>query len=85
MTKKFMKETGLDKNSAMVYLRKSNWNYGQAKLLWYMPETLSNFVYEVGKIDWSEKFASLAKAMEESTKTVTEAIKKMYEEIRLKS
>lgn len=30
MIKKFMKETGADKKTAMDYLRRSKWNYGNA-------------------------------------------------------
>ena len=74
MTKKFMRETGVDKKTAMDYLRKSHWNYGQAKLLWYVPETLSNFADAIREIDWTEIFSSLAKAVEKSVKTFVEAM-----------
>lgn len=74
MTKKFMKETGADKKTAMDYLRKSNWNYGQAKMLFYVPETLSNFVNAIREIDWTKIFASLAKAIEEGVKVIEEAM-----------
>lgn len=77
MAKKFMRETGADKKTAMEYLRKSKWNYRQAMLLWYAPEaleTLSNFVDAIREIDWAEIFASMAKAVEECAKTLSEAL-----------
>lgn len=89
MTKRFMKETGADKKTAMDYLRKSHWNYGQAMLLWHVPETLSNFADAIREIDWTEIFASMAKTVEECAKIFVEtmqnidwkeAIKRIQEE-----
>jgi hypothetical protein len=74
MTKKFMKETGADKKTAMDYLRKCNWNYGQAKLLYNLPETLSNFTNAMKEIDWTSIFATVTKAVEECTKALSEAL-----------
>lgn len=77
MAKKFMKATGADKKTAMDYLRKSNWNYGQAMLLWHVPETLSNLADAIREIDWTEILASVAKAIEDTAKIVAEAMQKV--------
>ena len=74
MAKKFMRETGADKKTAMEYLRQSQWNYGRAKLLWYAPDALSEFAEKIKEIDWTSIFASLAKAVEECAKTLSEAL-----------
>ena len=77
MAKKFMRETGADKKTAMEYLRICNWNYGQAKLLWNLPDVLSDITERIKKIDWTEIFASMAKAVEESAKAFAEAMQKV--------
>lgn len=74
MTKKFMRETGTDKKTAMEYLRINKWNYGQAKLMFYLPDALSNFANAVREIDWTEIFVTMTKAMEEAAKTLAEAM-----------
>lgn len=76
MTKKFMRETGADKKTAMEYLRKCQWNYRQAKLLWYTPEALSNLVDIAKEIDWASYFTSIVKAVEDAVKIITEVMQK---------
>ena len=77
MTKKFMKETGADKKTAMEYLRQYQWNYGRAKAMYELPERLNRFTERIKEIDWTEIFASLAKAVEDTFKIVTEAMQKV--------
>lgn len=43
MVKKFMRETGADKKTAMDYLRKCEWNYGKAVKYFKLSETLEKF------------------------------------------
>ena len=74
LVKKFMRETGAEKKIAMDYLRKSKWNYSQALVLWFVPETLSNFANVISEIDWTEILVSFAKTIEESVKTIAEAM-----------
>lgn len=77
MTKKFMRETGTDKKTAMDYLRKCQWNYGQAMLLYNLPDVLSDITERIKKIDWKEIIASVAKAVEDLNEIVTEAMQKV--------
>ena len=77
MTKKFMKETGADKKTAMEYLRQYQWNYGRAMAMYELPERLNRFTKSIKEIDWTEIFASLAKAVEDTFKIVTEAMQKV--------
>lgn len=77
MTKKFMRETGADKKTAMEYLRKCQWNYGQATLLWYAPDALSTYSDTIREIDWEGILASFAKAVkvvEECAKAFAEIV-----------
>lgn len=77
MAKKFMRETGADKKTAMDYLRMCHWNYGQAKLLWNLPDVLSDITERIKKIDWTETLASVAKAIKDTVKIVAEAMQKV--------
>lgn len=77
MTKKFMRETGADKKTAMDYLRKCNWNYGQAMLLYNLPDVLSDISERIKKIDWTGIFSSVAKAVEDTAKIFAEAMQKV--------
>lgn len=43
MVKKFRKETGADKKTAMDYLRKTGWNYGMAVRYFKVSEALEAF------------------------------------------
>lgn len=65
MAKKFIRETGADKKTATDYLRKSNWNYGQAISLYRLPDSL-NAVKELVD-DWTKKFAEMVKSFQEDT------------------
>lgn len=50
MVKRFRKETGADKKTAMDYLRKCGWNYGKA--IWYfkLSESLEKFGEAIRKL-----------------------------------
>lgn len=65
MAKKFMRETGADKKTAMEYLRKSNWNYGQAISLYILPDLLKAVKELVD--DWTKKFAEMVKSFQVDT------------------
>ena len=74
MTKKFMKETGADKKTAMEYLRQYQWNYGRAMAMYELPERLNRFTKSIQEIDWTSIFASVAKTVEECAKSLSEAM-----------
>lgn len=74
MTKKFMKETGVDMKTAMKYLRLNNWNYGQAKTMYLAPAALNDFAKFVSSIDWNEIFLRLGKCLQSLTEQLKNAI-----------
>ena len=74
MTKKFMKETGTDKKTAMEYLRKCQWNYGTAKTLYYAPATLAEFADRIASIDWTEVIEKVVEAVKATTEKIIELV-----------
>lgn len=50
MVKKFRKETGADKKTAMEYLRKSNWEYGKAVKWFNLSKNLEAFGEAIRKL-----------------------------------
>lgn len=50
MIKKFMKETGADKKTAMEYLRNTGWNYGTAIRYFKISDSLEKFGEAVKKL-----------------------------------
>lgn len=74
MTKKFMKETGTDKKTAMEYLRLNNWNYGQAKTMYLAPKAINDLTNFISRIDWDEIFAKLGEALQRLTEQLKNAI-----------
>ena len=50
MVKKFRKETGADKKTAMEYLRKNGWNYGTAIRYFKISEALEKFGESMKKL-----------------------------------
>lgn len=50
MVKKFMRETGADKKTAMDYLRKNGWNYGKAVRYFKISEALEAFGEAIRKL-----------------------------------
>lgn len=83
MTKKFMRETGADKKTAMDYLRKNNWNYGKAIGMYRIPEALPSFKEMVEAL--SEGLKNFAESLKKNDwnkikNDWNEAIKKSQEE-----
>ena len=74
MTKKFMKETGADKKTAMEYLRQCRWNYGRAMAMYELPERLNRFTESIKEIDWTAIMTSVAKAFEDIVANISEAM-----------
>lgn len=74
ITKKFMKETGADKKTAMEYLRQNNWNYGQAKKMYFAPETLKALTKFISSIDLNEIVAKLEETIQRLTEQLKNAI-----------
>ena len=50
MVKKFMRETGADKKTAMDYLRKNNWEYGKAVKWFNFSKNLEAFGEAIRKL-----------------------------------
>ena len=50
MVKKFRRETGADKKTAMDYLRKTGWNYGKAIKYFKLSEVLEAFGEAIRKL-----------------------------------
>lgn len=65
MVKKFRKETGADKKTAMDYLRKCQWNYGKAVSWYRFPDSLNAVKKLVD--DWTKKFAEMVKSFQGNT------------------
>ena len=74
MTKKFMKETGTDKKTAMEYLRKCQWNYGTAKTLYYAPQALADLADRIASINWAEIMQTVVDAVKAATEQLIEII-----------
>lgn len=77
MTKKFMRETGADKKTAMEYLRQYKWNYGRAKAMYELPERLNRFTESIKEIDWTDIMKSVATALENIVKNFAEAMQEV--------
>lgn len=74
MAKKFMRETGADKKTAMDYLRKCQWNYGQAKSLYFAPQALAEFADRIANIDLSDVIAHVAESLQIFVEKFTEFV-----------
>jgi hypothetical protein len=73
MIKKFMRETGTDKKTAMDYLRQNNWNYGKAIGMYRLPQALAS----ICEVDWRSIIEETAKALSEGLKNFAESLKKI--------
>lgn len=74
MIKKFMRETGANKKTAMDYLRKCQWNYGTAKTLYFAPQTLADFADRIASMDWSELIKNVADTIQAMTERIVEIV-----------
>lgn len=63
MVKKFRKETGADKKTAMDYLRRNGWNYGMAVRCFKLSESLEAFGEAMRKL--GEKLKKIGEANKE--------------------
>lgn len=74
MAKKFMRETGADKKTAMEYLRQCQWNYGYAKALYLAPQALADFADRITNIDWTAILKDIADAVGAVAERVAEIL-----------
>ena len=68
-TKKLMKEAGISKNEAKDFLRRSGWNYEEAKKLWAFSK--------LPEINFEKIFDGLAEAVQKLTEKLPEIIQEL--------
>ena len=74
MAKKFMRETGADKKTAMDYLRKCQWNYGYAKALYLAPQALDDLSKRIADIDWTAIVNSIVDSVNATIERIVEIV-----------